>query len=259
MLALIAGTGGLPPAIAAATDVDMICALDGFVPDLTVDVTFRLEHLGSFLADLTQRGVTRVCLAGALKRPQIDPTEIDAATRPLVPVIQAAMAQGDDGALRALMQIIEAHGLIIVAAHTLVPALLPFAGVPTAQKPNGEMMAEAVLGERVIAKLGALDRGQACVIQGAKLLAEEGPQGTDAMLGTVIAESGILYKAPKPTQDRRADLPVIGPDTAQAVVDAGLDGIVITAGGVMVLHQPDVLDILNAAGKVLWIRSETEN
>jgi len=258
MLALIAGTGALPTTIAAAVKPDVICALNGFVPDLPVDVTFRLEHLGSFLGDLTARGVTRVCLAGAVRRPLIDPAAIDAATAPLVPVIQAAMAKGDDGALRALMQIIEAHGLQIVAAHQLVPQLLPTAGVPTAVKPDAKMMAEAVLGERAIAKLGALDRGQACVVYGAKLLAEEGPDGTDAMLADLIADSGILYKAPKPTQDRRADLPVIGPATARAVVDAGLDGIVITAGGVMILDLDAVLATLDDAGKVLWIRPETE-
>ncbi len=258
MLALIAGTGALPPAIAAATPVHVVCALRGFDPELPVDLQFRLEHLGSFLADLSGRGVNQVCLAGAVKRPDIDPTEIDTPTAPLVPVIQAAMAQGDDGALRALMQIIEAHGLEIVAAHELVPELLPVAGVPTATKPNANMMAEAVLGERVIAKLGALDRGQACVVHGAKLLAEEGPEGTDAMLADVMADGGILYKAPKPTQDRRADLPVIGPQTAQGIVDAGLDGLVLSAGGVMVLDMPNVLSILDAAQKVLWIRPETE-
>lgn len=258
MLALIAGTGALPTAIAKAVDNPLICALDGFAPSLTPDVTFRLEHLGSFLGDLTARGVTQVCLAGAVRRPTLQRAEIDKATAPLIPVIQAAMAQGDDGALRAIMQIIEAHGLEIIAAHRLVPDLLPVAGVPTTRKPDATMMAEAVLGERVVAKLGALDRGQACVIRGARLLAEEGAAGTDAMLADVIAEGGVLYKAPKPTQDRRADLPVIGLDTAQGVIDAGLDGIVISAGGVMVLDFPAVTEVLDRAGKVLWIRPETE-
>ena len=259
MLALIAGTGGLPPAILAGHPNALVCAMDGFAPDLPVDISFRLEHLGSFLGQLTDRGITQVCFAGAVRRPTIDPTQVDVATVPLIPVIKAAMAKGDDGALRAIMQVFEAHGLQMVAAHDLLPSLLPAAGVPTANKPNADMMAEAVLGERVVAKLGALDRGQACVVAGGKLLAEEGPEGTDAMLAGLIADSGILYKAPKPTQDRRADLPVIGAGTAQAVVDAGLDGIVIAAGGVMVLDFDAVVDTLDMAGKVLWVRPLTES
>lgn len=259
MLALIAGTGGLPPAILAHHPDALVFGLDGFSPEVRVDQMFRLEHLGSFLAELTDRGVTQVCFAGAVKRPRVDPTQVDVATVPLIPVIKAAMAKGDDGALRAVMQVFEAHGLQMVAAHDLMPNLLPAAGVPTKAKPNGGMMAEAVLGESVVAKLGALDRGQACVISGGQMLAEEGPDGTDAMLATFSTDSGILYKAPKPTQDRRADLPVIGAGTAQAVIDAGLDGIVIAAGGVMVLEFDVVVSALDAAGKVLWIRPQTEN
>ncbi|MFT5066987.1 MAG: DUF1009 family protein [Yoonia sp.] len=259
MLALVAGTGALPPAIVSAVPGALVCALDGFSPDIPVDLTFRLEHLGSFLAQLTGRGVTQVCFAGAVRRPTVDPTQVDAATVPLVPVIKAAMSKGDDGALRAIMQLFEAHGMQMVAAHDLVPSLLPVAGVLTLAKPTSVMMAEAVLGERVVAKLGDLDRGQACVVSGAKLLAEEGVDGTDAMLTGVAAAGGILYKAPKPTQDRRADLPVIGLGTANAVIAAGLDGIVVTAGGVMVLDCDAVVSALDAAGKVLWVRPETED
>jgi len=107
-------------------------------------------------------------------------------------------------------------------------------------------------------KLGEMDRGQACVISHGMLLVEEGPEGTDAMIAEVKAKGGILFKGPKPNQDRRADLPVIGVGTAQGVVAAGLDGIVIEAGGVMVLDLPEVLEILNGADKVLWVRPRTE-
>ncbi|MFT5629624.1 MAG: molybdopterin biosynthesis enzyme, partial [Gammaproteobacteria bacterium] len=37
-----------------------------------------------------------------------------------------------------------------------------------------------------------------------------------------------------------------------------LDGIVVTAGGVMVLDRDAVVDAMDAAGKVLWVRPETE-
>lgn len=258
MLALIAGTGDLPAAILQGRAGVYVCAMAGFVPDVPVDVTFRIEHLGSFLTHLKGQGVREVCFAGAVKRPAIDPSQIDAATRPLVPVVQAAMAQGDDGALRAIIGIFEAAGLPVVAAHALVPQLLPVSGVPTKRRPDAAMMAEAVLGDRVLVMLGERDRGQACVIAGGKLLAEEGPDGTDAMIAGVRAEGGILFKGPKRDQDRRADLPVIGLGTAQAVIAAGLDGIVIEAGGVMVLDIDAVTAELDAHDKVLWVRPRTE-
>jgi UDP-2,3-diacylglucosamine hydrolase len=66
---------------------------------------------------------------------------------------------------------------------------------------------------------------------------------------------GILFKAPKPGQDRRADLPTIGPRTAQGTVAAGLDGIVIEAGGVIVIDRPKVVESSTDAGLFLWVRA----
>ena len=45
----------------------------------------------------------------------------------------------------------------------------------------------------------------------------------------------MLVKRPKPGQDLRFDMPAIGPDTLRAVAAAGLKGIEIAAGGVLLL------------------------
>ncbi|MEM8654631.1 MAG: UDP-2,3-diacylglucosamine diphosphatase LpxI [Pseudomonadota bacterium] len=65
---------------------------------------------------------------------------------------------------------------------------------------------------------------------------------------------GIFFKAPKPGQDRRIDLPTIGPTTARAVIEARLDGMVLAAGGVMVLERAEVVRLLDEAGLFLWVR-----
>ena len=287
MLALIAGMGALPAAlIARLPERPLICALAGFAPAMPPDVTFRLEHLGSFLADLKARGVTQICMAGAVKRPEIDPSAIDAATLPLIPKVQAAMAKGDDGALRVLITLLEDAGFEIVAAHEIAPDLLPVAGVLTKIAPADWHKQDAKVGEACVAQMGASDSGQACIVRLGKVEASEGPDGTDAMLTafcdpylsrdtydplmfgidvladwlsgpdapSVNADDGILFKAPKPGQDLRADLPLIGPDTAMKVAEAGLAGIVIEAGGVMVLDLEGVLGILDAQKMFLWVR-----
>jgi hypothetical protein len=229
----------------------------GFAPALTPDVTFRIEHVGSFLAELKRRGVTEVCMAGAVRRPDIDQTAIDAETLPLVPRIASAIAKGDDGALRDIIAIFEEAGLAIKAAHDIAPSLLPVAGIPTKTGIADQTRADAILAQETVAQMGAADVGQACLVRGGQVLAREDQSGTDEMIArftTMDAKQAVLFKAPKPTQDRRADLPVIGPDTARNAAAAGLAGIVIEAGGVMVLDQPQVLAALDAAGLFLWVR-----
>jgi DUF1009 family protein len=70
-----------------------------------------------------------------------------------------------------------------------------------------------------------------------------------------IAAGGVLVKAPKPAQDRRADLPAIGPGTVAGAARAGLAGIVVAAGGVMVLDLPATVAACDRAGLFLWVRA----
>jgi DUF1009 family protein len=260
MLALICGTGALPAAIAGAqTDRPMVCALAGFPPaGLTPDLTFRMEHLGGLVAELRVRGVRDICFCGAVKRPEVDSAALDDATRPLVSRLLEAMEKGDDGALRALIAIFEEQGFAVRGAAELAPDLLPPAGSPTRLQPRPETHADVLIGIEALAEMSARDEGQACVVRSGRVEAREGPEGTDAMLRAYAArnlDGGILFKAPKPAQDRRADLPTIGPETAARAAAAGLHGVVIEAGGVLVLDLPEVVRRLDDAWLFLWVRA----
>ena len=91
MLALIAGRGQLPVAVAAGLAAQgasfVLCEMYGTGPDVDLKrdgtaprLSFRIEHLGSFLQDLKARGVTQIVMAGAVDRPSVDPNQIDAQT-----------------------------------------------------------------------------------------------------------------------------------------------------------------------------------
>ncbi|EEE36839.1 hypothetical protein RKLH11_673 [Rhodobacteraceae bacterium KLH11] len=260
MLALIAGTGVLPDEVVACLPKrPLICALEGFEPDtLTADVIFPLEQLGSFIADLKSRGVTEVCMAGAVRRPAVDPARIDAATMPLVPILQKAIMSGDDGALRAVIEIFEQAGLSVRAAHAIAPDLLPALGCLTEVQPSASDLSDADRAAGILRAMGAADIGQACVVLKGQALAIEGIYGTAWMLQSLTqrpdAGGGVLFKGPKPDQDRRADMPAIGPDTVSGAVAAGLSGIVIEKGGVLVLHRERVIEECNRLGLFLTIR-----
>lgn len=259
-LALIAGRGGLPARVAAAQEVPpLVCAYEGAAPEgLKPDLTFRLETLGSLLAHLTAAGIREVCLCGAIARPQLDPARLDARTAPLVPQFQAALSAGDNGALEIIKQIFESHGMKVLGADALVPDLLADSGVLSAERPDEAMRRDAARGEAALAALSSLDIGQACVIGREQVWGVETIGGTDHLLSTLPEGArearAILYKGPKAGQIREIDLPTIGPETLRAAHAAGLAGVVITAGGVMILEQDACVALADELGLVLWVR-----
>ena len=85
-----------------------------------------------------------------------------------------------------------------------------------------------------------------------RVIALEAAEGTDHMLariaelrrlGRVSApiSVGVLVKTPKPTQDRRFDLPSIGPRTIELVASAGLAGLAVSAGSTMIAEAQETI------------------
>lgn len=267
--AILAGSGRLPAEIAAALavagEVPLVAAVGGFPPeDLPADLELRLERLVPFLDHLRDAGVGRVVLAGGVRRPRLDPSAFDARTAALVPRFLAAMQAGDDHTLRELLALIEEAGFEVVGPVDLVPELFPGAGVLGVVRPAPSEEADAARAEQIVDALGSVDVGQGAVVARGLCLAVESLPGTDAMLGFVAqikaarpdaAElKGLLWKAAKPGQDRRLDLPAIGPLTVAGAAAAGLAGIAFRAGEVMVLDRPGTVAAADAAGLYLWAR-----
>ncbi|MBV1903369.1 MAG: LpxI family protein, partial [Marinosulfonomonas sp.] len=163
MLAIIAGEGALPNILyrhlSALGHPPLIVQLDGFPAEIpnAAKIHFRIEHLGSLLADLTARGITDLCLAGHVQRPPIDPAQIDSLTAPFAATIAKAIKAGDDGALRAIMTIFEGAGFTLKSADEIVPGLMPGAGVLSQAKPHNQHEKDAVRAEQIVAALGAAD------------------------------------------------------------------------------------------------------
>ena len=90
------------------------------------------------------------------------------------------------------------------------------------------------------------------------MLAIEAADGTDLMLerlaelrgqGRIQARQGggVLVKAPKPMQDRRIDLPSVGPRTVEGVARAGLAGIAVAAGSAIVAEPGRIAAVADRA------------
>ena len=99
------------------------------------------------------------------------------------------------------------------------------------------------------------DIGQGIVIENGLVLGIETLQGTNELLKFVAKTSsnlringlgGIFVKRPKANQDLRFDMPVVGPKTVELACRAGLRGLVISPGSVMLLEKERCIEIAEA-------------
>lgn len=258
--ALIAGGGALPGLLLQAAPGMLVCALEGQPAPGGSVLPFRIERLVPFLDALTDRGIRRVCFAGAMQRPKLEPELFDARTAALVPRLVGAMQAGDDATLRAVIALFEEWEFEVIGADRLAPGLVPGDGLLCGTVGDQDQL-DAARAAEIVAALGAVDVGQGAVVARGLCLGVEALPGTDALLDFVAAhrglvpKAGVFFKAPKPGQDRRIDLPALGPQTVAKVAAAGLSGIVFEADGVLLLDRAATIAAAEAAGIFLWGRS----
>lgn len=272
-LAIVAGRGALPRLIAEHCARHgrpyRVVAFDGVPLDWAgghplLRATF--EKPGRLFADLRAARCAAVTFAGGMARPALNPLRFDLTMLRLAPKVLSGLRGGDDRTLRLVAELFEAEGLRLVPAQDILTDLLAAPGVPTRAQPGEADRADAARAAAIVAALGAADVGQGAVVAQGICLGLESIQGTDALLDFVARTAGpfrpdpsgargLLYKAPKPGQDWRMDLPAIGPDTMRAAAAAGLAGVVVEAGGVLVLGRAETVAAADAAGLFLWGRA----
>ncbi len=269
-LAIIAGRGALPRFLArdcvaagrpcvivrfAGTDLDWVADLP------LIDASF--ERLGAMFTAIHAAGCQAVVFAGGMTRPNPDPAKFDPKTAAVAPDLLAQLGQGDDAVLRAVARLFEGEGLRVEAAHELLSNLVAGAGVLGQHAPDDRDMADIKRAARIAATLGSLDIGQGAVVAQGLCLGLETLQGTDRMLDFVASTSGglrpdpagaagVLFKAPKPGQDLRIDMPAIGPQTVAGAGRAGLAGIAVEAGGVLLLERGETLATADRLGLFIF-------
>lgn len=268
-LGLIAGGGALPLRVAekcrATGRTVFVVRLKGFAePELAAfeGADIGLGEFGRCVDALKRAGCRSVCLAGIVKRPDFASFKVDLKGMRALPGIVSAAKKGDDALLRQVLKVFEDAGFAVEGADDILGGgdTLP-AGALGAVQPRDADRADIAKALYVARAVGELDVGQGAVVSHGLVLAVEAQEGTDAMLERVAglpadlrgqAPQGVLAKAPKPIQERKVDLPVIGPRTIELAARAGLAGVAGPAGDLIVIDREAVIEAADRLGLFVW-------
>jgi DUF1009 family protein len=252
-VALICAGGGMPAIVArqalASKRKLFLVGFDGLAsPDIGAfdHAWVKLGRIGELDALLKSRSIRRIALVGGLSRPRFSDLSLDfGAVARLPAVLRILAGGGDDSLLRRLIGFVESNGYEVIGVHQVAPELVIGAGLLGTRRPTDRDHADGRLGLGLLAAMSPFDCGQATVVIDNRPVAVEGVEGTDAMLARVAdlratgrlrvkGRRGVLVKAPKRGQDLRVDMPVIGPETLRRAAEAGLAGVMVEAGAVLV-------------------------
>lgn len=260
-LGIIAGAGALPICLVQACEqmkrpyfvvgLKDCLAKDAFAKGTPLS-WIRLGALGKALKLLKKNKVEEVVMIGAVKRPSFVGLWPDWTCFKLL-MKHGKKALGDDSLLKILIQELEKAGFGVVGIDEILPHLLVKKGVYGRVIPTAQDTTDIQRGIEVARKLGEVDVGQAVVVQQGLVLAVEGIEGTDALIHRSKnlrrkGGGGVLVKVAKPQQDRRADLPTIGPNTVQSVSEAGLVGIAVQSDSVLFSEAEKAIKLANQLG-----------
>jgi DUF1009 family protein len=260
-LAIIAGGGELPARLVAACRkagrACFVLALEGHadpaqIPNDVEQAWIRLGGAGRGLRLMREAGVEELVMAGPVRRPTLMELRPDWRTALFFAKV-GLKALGDDGLLRAVIGELEQEGFRVVGVDSILDDLLASAGVWGTVRPDAQAEADIARGLEVLRSLGALDIGQAVVVQQGIVLGVEAVEGTAALIercGGLRREGpgGVLVKIAKPGQERRADLPTVGVLTVRQARSAGLRGIAVEAGNTLVVQRQEMMTEAEAAG-----------
>jgi DUF1009 family protein len=263
-LGILAGGGRLPGQVAAAAraagrDVFLV-GLEGFAEPAVLapwpHEVIRILAAGRIIAALREHECKDLVLVGPVRRPSLLGLRPDAEGARILARIGRAAFLGDDGLLAAVVRVFAEEGFRVLGAHDILAEAIGPAGLLSTTAPDARAMADIQRGVEVARALGAVDVGQGCVVQQGIVLAVEAAEGTDAMLArcaglTWPGPGGVLVKLVKPGQDRRTDLPTIGPDTIRGAIAAGLRGVAFEAGGTILAQRDEAIAAADAAGLFL--------
>jgi DUF1009 family protein len=274
-LGIIAGRGPLPCVVAASA---MARGLPLHIVAIRGEAREEIERfphtwvkwgeIGKMFGALDKNGCGDLVIIGGVNRPDFSNIRLDLGAIKTLPFILSLGKGGDDHVLSRVVRFFETKGYRVHGAGDVAPELLAGQGVLGNKTPSPEDQADIELAFRVVSALGRLDVGQSAVVVRGHVLAVEAAEGTDAMLARCAelrglgkvrqGRAGVMAKAPKPGQEERVDLPTIGPDTMLKAATAGLAGVAVAAGQVLMAEPPATIEAANAHGLFLVGETLTE-
>ena len=251
-LAIISGRGDYPVLLAerarAAGIPLRLIAFEGETPDALYNsfpdadrIRIKVGQLGKMLKGLKTLGAQYAIMAG-----QITPGKLFKGLHPdikAVALLASLKEKNAETIFGAIADEITAVGTTLLDARAFMDDDLATGDILCGKFP-GKHKPWLDHGIRIATEVARLDIGQGVVVRKGTVLAVEAFEGTDAMLeraGGFKTKGAIFVKTVKPRQDYRFDVPVLGSQTLEKLMETGIRTAAVAEGSTLLLGKAQLL------------------
>lgn len=255
-LGLLAGVGTLPfefVQTAKKQGHEIVCI--AVVPDVDTrlksysDKYFEINvfKLNKILKTLCEANVKEVTMLGKVTKEYLYKRKLvipDLRTVKLLNKLRKLDFK-DDTIMLALVDELEGSGLKVMDQTKYLKPFMPPPQIFTHAMPSEEQMDDIAFGFKTAKLIGQMDMGQTVVVKDKAVMAVEAIEGTDACIrrgGKLAGKGAVVVKVAKPNQDPRFDVPAVGLDTLNAMIETKCKVLAIEAEKTLFVDRFDVMD-----------------
>ncbi|MBA2132881.1 LpxI family protein [Capillibacterium thermochitinicola] len=247
---ILAGEGRLPLEVGKgmrAEGIEPVVLCTGKNADQFVEMGFtvgreQMGQLGAMRRFLQDHQVDQIVIAGRFGKEFLLAGSVD---QEIMEILAKLTRRNDDALQLAVVNYFEEHGIRVETQTRFLRALIPDRGILAGQDLSPEEMADVRLGYRMAKEIGRLDIGQSVVVKKGMVLAIEAVEGTDQTIrrGGLYGGPGVVVvKVAKPEQDLRFDMPAIGLNTLEAMIEIKARVLGVEAGATFLLDREELLE-----------------
>lgn len=205
-------------------------AAPGLAESADVFYDINVGQIDKILTTLKEEGVTEVVMAGKVTK-ELLYRNLSLDQRAMV-MLMSLPNRNDDTVLLGITGEIMKEGMQVSSQTDYLSHLLPQKGVLGTLNPDDAQSADIAYGFDMAKKIAGLDIGQTIVVKKKAIMAVEAIEGTDQAVkrgGNLAGSGAVVVKVSKPKQDLRFDIPTVGMNTLQAMIDSQCSVLAIEA------------------------------
>lgn len=256
-IGIVAGSGKLPvilteqilnlgrQALVVSISKDSDESLKKLTPDF---YKFSVGQVNKIINTFINNNIKELVIIGKVpKNTLFDLLHLDTKA---IKIIGKLKDKSDSSLFSAISNEIESSGINLIDQRQYLSNLLPEKGILTKNQPSKSQLYDIEYGMELAKKVSELDIGQTVVVKDQIILAIEAVEGTDEAIrrgAKLCKEGAVIAKASKSDQDFRFDVPTIGPDTIDVLIESKAFALAIEHGRAFLLDREITLSKANKA------------